>query len=137
VFRNLAIGAEPSAPVTGDLWIDTVTPNGRFLKRYSGTTWDTMMNSGKVRSFWQTTVQVATTQGQVAILDVDISAAGITNWGKVNVSVIGFASNAQSTQRFWSVWSFSLTSLSLRNTPGQSNPASGTAFGRLQLTEYW
>jgi len=108
---------------------------------WTGTAWDQLRplsnTAGLVRTFWQTQVQVATTQGQVAILDVDISAAGITNWGKVNVSVIGFASNAQSTQRFWSVWSFSLTSLSLRNVPGQSNPASGTAFGRLQLTEYW
>jgi hypothetical protein len=125
-------------PVAGDM---AFLEDTGAVEVFDGVAWDRLRplsnTAGLVRTFWQTQIQVATTQGQVAILDVDISAAGITNWAKVNVSVIGFASNAQSTQRFWSVWGFSLTSLSLRNVPGQSNPISGTAFGRLQLTEYW
>jgi hypothetical protein len=125
-------------PTTGDL---AVLEDTGDLTMFDGSTWQTYRElsnrTGLVRVFNLRTVSVAVTQGATAILDVDISDAGLTDLSKTNINIVGSAANAQSTQRFWTIWSVSLTDLSLRNSPGQTNPAGGTAFGRLAITEYW
>jgi hypothetical protein len=108
---------------------------------FDGSVWQSYRKksdtSGLVRVFHQETISVATTQGAVASLVVDISSVGLVNLARTNFAIIGFAANAQSTQRFWSIWSASLTSLDLRCAPGQTNPASGNAFARLQIIEFY
>ena len=133
-----ARAAAVPVPVIGDL---AVLEDSGALTMWDGSAWavfrTTENKAGLVRLFNVQTVSVAVTPSTTAILDVDITALGITNLAKTNFNIVGSASNAQSTQRFWTIWSINLETISLRNAPGHTDPPAGTAFGRLAITEYW
>ena len=78
--KNIAVGAAPAGPITGDLWVDTFDD---ALKRYSGGSWQTILQGGGVEAGVGSGTPSALT-GTMATKG-GINVAMPTGWGSAKV----------------------------------------------------